>query len=305
MRDAFDDLERDLRRAVRARRRRRVRRALVVAVAAVLALAGVAASQIARAPDVEREVTIKPPNAEVERVLFEAIKATMNRPECRIADTVPPAQVAERPLVPQIASVLPALATPVPGIDPQPSVEMLQRSSTTGTIVSQSLRTLEFGGGLRLSVFVLDDAYTPEQDPEACAEARRKRAAELAKGELLKAVERRLGRVNRPPPGHQHLYMSLIGPGEPGPHTSGFLAVPKLRTGIVQRGGLGATRRYAGIVSGARVARVQIDPAHGRTLNIRVLDGFYVFTLARGSGQARVIELSASGKRIRSFRLPR
>ncbi len=53
------------------------------------------------------------------------------------------------------------------------------------------------------------------------------------------------------------------------------------------------------------MARVQIDPALGRTLNIRVLDGFYVFTLARGSGQARVIELSASGKRIRSFRLPR
>ena len=48
MRDAFDDLERDLRRVVRARRRRRARRALVVAVAAVLALAGVAASQIAR-----------------------------------------------------------------------------------------------------------------------------------------------------------------------------------------------------------------------------------------------------------------
>jgi len=50
---------------------------------------------------------------------------------------------------------------------------------------------------------------------------------------------------------------------------------------------------------------VRIDPAHGRTLSIRVLDGFYVFTLERGSGQARVIEFSASGKRIRSFRLPR
>jgi len=305
MRDAFDDLERDLRRVVRARRRRRARRALVVAVAAVLALAGVAASQISRMPDVEREVAVKPPIAEVERVLVEAVKGTMNRPECRIADTAVPSLVAERPLVPQIAAVLPALANPVPGTDPQPSVEMLQRSSTTGTIVSQSLRTLEFGGGLRLTVFVLGEAYTPEQDPEACAEARRKRAAELAKGDLLKAVERRLAEAGRPQPGHQYLYMSLIGPGEPGPHTSGFLAVPKLRTGIVQRGGLGRTRRYAGIVSSPRVAKVRIAPAHGRTLNIRVLDGFYVFTLERGSGQARVIEFSASGARIRSFRLPR
>ncbi len=50
---------------------------------------------------------------------------------------------------------------------------------------------------------------------------------------------------------------------------------------------------------------MRIDPAHGRTLNVRVLDGFYVFALERGSGQARVTELSASGERIRSFRLPR
>ena len=97
MRDAFDDLERDLRRAVRRRRRRRAQRALVVAVAAVLLLAGVAASQIAQAPDVEREVPVgEPQEAEIERVLFEVVKATVNRPECRMTEQAPPPEIAER-----------------------------------------------------------------------------------------------------------------------------------------------------------------------------------------------------------------
>ena len=306
MRDAFDDLERDLRRAVRARRARRVRRTLIVAVAGVLALAGAAASQISRAPDVEREVGVKPPQAEVERVLIEAVNDTINRPECRIADEVAPVEVAERPLVAQVTDVLPALAKPAPGTDPQPYVEMLQRSSTTGTIASQSLRTLEFPGGHRLTVFVLDGGYTPEQDPEACAEARRKRAAELAKGELLKAVERRIAGVSRPRPGQQFLYMSIVGPGEPGPHTSGFNVMPKLRTGIVERGNIDAdTRRYEGIVSGPRVAWVRIRPTRGPTRDVRVRDGFYVFTLRRGSGRARATELTLDGKEIRTFRVPR
>ena len=97
MRDAFDDLERDLRRVVRRRRRRRAQRALVVAVAAVLLLAGVAASQIAQAPDVEREVPVgEPQEAEIERVLFEVVKATVNRPECRMTEQPPPPDIAER-----------------------------------------------------------------------------------------------------------------------------------------------------------------------------------------------------------------
>jgi hypothetical protein len=305
MRDAFDDLERELRRAVRARRRRRVRRTLTLAVAAVLALAGVAASQITRAPDVEHEVGVKPRKSEVDRVLFEAVKASMRRPECQPAEDVAPPQVAQRPLVRQITTVLPALATPVPGADHQQAVELLDGSSTTGTIVSQSVRTLEFPGGLRLTVFVLDDGRVPEQDPEACAAARRERAAELASGELLAAVERRILKAGLPLVGRQSLFMSLIGPGEPGPLTTGFLTVPKLRTGIVKRFGLGATRRYEGIVSSPRVTEVRVDRAHGRTLRVRVQDGFYVFALERGSGVARVIELSASGERVRSFRLPR
>jgi hypothetical protein len=277
----------------------------VAATAAALALAGAAASQIARAPDVEREVAVKPSKAEVDRVVIEVMKTMSRRPECRVADLVAPVQVGPRPLVPEITSVLPALANPVAGTDPRPLADMLRGASTTGTIVSQSLRTLAFGGGYRLTVFVLDDASTPVHDPEGCREAKRRRAAELATGELLKAVERRLAGADRPPPGRQHLYLSLIGPGDPGPHTTGLITAPKLRTGIVQRGGSGATRRYAGIASGPRVAWVEVDPAHGLTREVRVLDGFYVFDLRRGSGQARVTERTLTGKRIRSFRLPR
>jgi hypothetical protein len=305
MRDAFDQLERDLRRAVRARRRRRARRALVAATAAVLALAGAAASQLPRTPDVEREVAVKPPKAEVDRVLKEVMKTTSRSADCRVADAVAPVRVGPRPLVPEITSVLPALAKPVGGTDPRPFADMLREASTTGTIVSESLRTLTFDGGYHLTVFVLDDSLTPVHDAEGCREAQRRRAAELATDELLEAVERRLAGAHRPPPGRQHLYLSLIGPGDPGPQTTGLITQPKLRTGIIQRGASGATRRYAGIASGPRVAWVEVDPAHGLTREIRVLDGFYVFDLRRGSGQARVTERTLTGKRIRSFHLPR
>ena len=91
----------------------------------------------------------------------------------------------------------------------------------------------------------------------------------------------------------------MIGRGDPGRSSTGFIVRPDhpLRTGVVARHATGLdTRRYVGIASAPRVARVRVDPAHGRMLTLRVLDGFYVFTLRRGSGQARVTELSASGE---------
>lgn len=85
-----------------------------------------------------------------------------------------------------------------------------------------------------------------------------------------------------------------------------FLVEPKLRTGIVERGGIAPDpRRYVGIVRSPDVARVRVDPARDRTLSIRTLDGFYVFTLRPGAGRAQVTEVDASGKPIRSFKLPR
>lgn len=302
MKDAFDTLERDLRRAVRARRRRRARRALTLAVATLLLVAGVATSQIARTPEVEREAP--PPRSEIERVLLEVVKATSNRPECRPADDAPAPRIAQRPLSPRITAALPALAEPVPGADPQRAAALLDGSGTTGTIVSQSVRTLAFAGGQRLTVFVLDSGQTLEDDPEACAAARREEAAELASGELLEAVERALVAAGRVRPGRQFLYLGMEGP--PGSGSSGFAVEPELRTGIVERGGIAPDpRRYVGIVSSPRVAEVRVDPARGRTLRVRALDGFYVFLLEPGAGRTRVTELDANGERIRGFKLPR
>jgi hypothetical protein len=227
MKDAFDAIERDLRRAVRARRRRRARRALALAGGTLLVVAAAATPQIARSPDVEREAP--PPREEIERVAFKVVKATMNRQECRPARQVPPPQTGSAQLSPRITRVLPALATPVPGADPQRAVALLDRSSTTGMIVSESVRTLEFPDGQRLTVFVLDGAHTPEQDPAACAKARRERAAELASGELLVAVEWLLATAGAPPPGQQYLYLAQEGP--PGPSMTGSLSSPSCAPG--------------------------------------------------------------------------
>ena len=305
MNDAFDTLERDLRRAVRARRARRVRRALVLAVAAVLALAGVAASRIADAPDREREVQSEPEKAAVDRVFIKAIQATRRRPECRPARNALPPQVGELPLTPAIGSVLPALAKPPRSGDAQRAVELMRGSGTGGTILRQSARTLEFAGG-RLTVWVLDGGFVSEEDPEGCAAARRARAAELASGELLAAVERRLAALGSAQVGGQTLYVSSDAPGVSGAFISGFPSEPKLRTGILDRHDIDEdTRRYAGIVSSPRAAWVRITPTRGLVQDVRVIDGFYVFTLRRGAGRARLTEQTLGGKPIRSFRVPR
>ena len=80
----------------------------------------------------------------------------------------------------------------------------------------------------------------------------------------------------------------MIGRGDPGRSSTGFIVRPDhpLRTGVVARHATGLdTRRYVGIASAPRVARVRVDPAHGRMLTLRV--GPTVSTCAR-SGAAAV-----------------
>jgi hypothetical protein len=304
MKDAFDTLERELRRAVRARRARRARRALVLAVAAVLALAGVAASRIADAPDREREVAGQPEKTAVDRVFIKVIQATRMRPECRPARKTAAPQLDVLPLAPSIGSVLPALGKPPRSGNAQRAADLMRNSGTGGTILRQSARTLEFAAG-RVTVWVLDGGFVPEEDPEACATARRARAAELASGELLAAVERRLASAGRQV-GGQTLYLSADAPGVSGAFISGFPSEPKLRTGIVDRHDLSEnTRRYIGIASRPGVAWVQVEQARRMIQEIRVRDGFYVFTLERGSGRARLTETTLGGKPVRTIRVPR
>ena len=82
-------------------------------------------------------------------MFIEVVKATMPRPECRPPDAAYPRRSPSGRSCPQIASVLPALATAARGRRPAAAVEMLTRLVDDGHDRQQSVRTLEFDGGLR------------------------------------------------------------------------------------------------------------------------------------------------------------
>ena len=100
MKDAFDDLERDLRAVVRARRRRRMPSLPMLAVLGALVLGGggaVAATQIARDPEVEREGA---------KLALQAVSETIRAGGCEH-----PRRFTRRsggPVLPSIARALPA-----------------------------------------------------------------------------------------------------------------------------------------------------------------------------------------------------
>ena len=103
MKDAFDDLERELRSAVRARRRPRLLRTPIIALAAALALGGggaLAATQIKAAPA---------PSVRAPRWPTARSSDTLHAPACRYADKAHKRSSATVPVLPAIARLLPAL----------------------------------------------------------------------------------------------------------------------------------------------------------------------------------------------------
>ena len=275
MSDAFDDLERDLRAAVRARRRRRLPSAPVLGVIAALALGGggaVAATQIARDPGVERAG---------EKLAMRAAEDTRRAPGCE-HPTRFTHSVIDGPLLPAIARALPAHTRPVRHPAPLPK-------SVTGAVLRDTSRIVDFGD-LRLRVYVVQgpDAIS-HADPAACLAARRARVAELTAGRstaVRVAAERAVMRLLSTAPGLQTIYLHVLrGRGEGG-FGVGFRLRPgdPLPTGIVDADG----QLSVGIAD-PRAVRVRSGPR-----SARVIDGFYVIK-ARG----KVTELAADGSVIR------
>ena len=248
----------------------------MVAVAAVLALAAVAASRTAT-PDVEREVlqAAARGRAGVDR----GRQGHEPARGCRRADPVARAQVANGRSCPRSPGAAGA-GDPRSGADPQPAVEMLRDSSTTGTIAAECA-LLEFGGGPELIVFVLDRAV-PEQDPEACAELGARAAGRRC--ELRGGRARVMRCAHRAGPADA-LHERLL--GLPARRVRRRL---RLRPG--ERCGRGSSRGVGHAdATGHRRSRAACRVRSGsRSHDVRVLDGFYV--IAR-RGRQRVTELGA------------
>jgi hypothetical protein len=278
MRDAFDDLERDLRAAVRARRRRRLPAAPALVLIGALALGGggaVAATQIARDPDAEREGA---------KLAQQAASDTVRAPGCEHPTRFTRSTI-DGPLLPSIARALPALARPAAHPAPVPK-------SVTGAVLRDTSRIIDLGR-VRVRTYVVQgpDAIS-HADPEACLDARRARVEELAANRpaaVRVEAERAVVRLRSTAPGLQTLYANvLLGRGEGG-FGVGFRLRPgeAVPTGIVAGDG----DRWLGIAHPGTV-RVRV-----KSKTARVVDGFFVI-----AAKGRVTELAADGSVVRGTR---
>jgi hypothetical protein len=305
MKDAFDDLERDLRAAVRARRRPRLRRTPMLALAAALALGGggaLAATQIKSSPKDDRA------GAKLAR---SAVVDTYHSPACR-RPTKPDRRhvVGDGPVLPSIARLLPSLTHP-PAKGAAGSLSDFHYGS--GTLLRSTARVVTLAGGLRLTVFVIQgpDLFGPA-DPAACTKARLARVDKLAahrSAAVRAAAEREVSRQRDTAPGLQTLWLQL----SLGKRRGGFGTGVRLRPddpigpGIVASGSSGSSgidggRRYVGIAD-PRTVQLLVDPAHGHSKTVRVHENLYSFALPKGSGHVDLREVDAAGATVRSFPL--
>jgi hypothetical protein len=298
MKDAFDDLERDLRAAVRSRRRPRLVRTPLLALVAALVLGGggaVAATQIKSSPDEQRAGVL---------LAERAVKDTHDVGGCRPAGRA--TTVTDAPVLPAIVRALPALTKR----DPHGVVPV--RSAVRGRVLRNSARMIPLAGGVRLRVYVLEGPdSTARIDPPACIATRRARVAKLAAGRspaVRAAADRRLMQMRDTAPGLQTLWVRVSGGKDAGGFGIGIRVRPedRLRTGILTSGGIGRFMgdglRYVGIAD-PRTARVRVDPAHGASKTARVHQGFYSFALPKGSGHVDLREVDAAGATVRAFPL--
>jgi hypothetical protein len=242
MNDAFDDLERDLRAAVRARRRRRLPSAPVLAAIGALVLGGgaaVAATQIAHDPDAGREGAA---------LADRAVAAVARVPACRPAH----GHVANSGLVlPSITRALPALRG---------------RAMTTA-----------MASGIRVRVRVKNGpGLIARADPGACLQARTIKVRELAAAapiEVRTAAERVVVRMRDTAPGLQTLSLDVLLP----PGQGGFGVGFRLRPGDpVPRGIVTSDGGLSLGIADPRAVRVRAGKR-----SVRVVNGLYVIA-ARG-----------------------
>jgi hypothetical protein len=305
MSDAFDELERRLRRAVRTSRRGRAprgwRRTAAVAIAAALVVTGaaLAATRIGGGRNADTDGS---------ELALRVVGDTARLPAC--AHLGGPARapvLTEAAPLPAIVAALPALGRPASAVEQQRAQSLLSPGATG--VLRQTLRTVAMPGGLRLLVYVEQGmGFVGLRDPAACARARRARMAQLARGRseaVRRHALRRLAELRDTLAGLQTLWLFAETRGS-GERHGGGAGVP-VSPGAPVRPGLlfgGGTRDHASIYAGIarrRTARLLVRPerrAAARRIRMKtvpVRDGLWALRLPRGTGPVRLVEVASDG----------
>lgn len=313
MSDAFDELERQLRRAVRAadnvrplRPRRGWRRMSVFAVAGALTVSGgaLAATQLVGGQSAETQGR---------KIALQAFRDTAAMPACTTVAPTSRLVLSDSAPLPEITTVLPSLASAAPSDDQARALSLIPRGSASGAVLRRTVRTIAVGRGVTLVVYVQQGpGMRPVSDPDACGQARRERAAALDKGrseDVKRWAERRLAEMQDTAPGSQTLWVSAhqrrgaSGSGTPVRHGR------PLHPGLLFHGGVGRAHQsiYVGIASPRASHMLVRTKRRGRMRGVpervAVTQGFYAVVLPAGTGPVQLREVTANGTTLRVWTL--
>lgn len=311
MSDAFDDLERQLRRAVRAadnirplRSRRGWRRTSVIALAAALAVSGgaLAATQLVSGQSAETQGR---------KIALQAVRDTRAMPACAPAVVSRSLVLSDARPLPEVLAAVPALATAAAPENQRKALALLPGGLLAGPVLRRTLRVIVVGDAT-LVVFVKQGvAGGAVRDPEGCRAARRERAATLSEGRpdaVKRWAERRLAELADT--GLQTLMVMARVSGQSGMPGGGTLVRPgrPLRPGLVVAGSAGHGRQIYGGIAPLHAARVLIRDKHGHRLHgvsasSPVHEGFYAVVLPRGTGPVRLRAVSGDGATLAAVNL--
>lgn len=316
MTDPFDELERQLRRAVRVSGGERSTRAwrghrrawAIAAVAALVASAtALAATRLVGGQSLETQGR---------KIALRAARETARLPAClQVGGPSTGPVLSEGAPLAAITALLPSLATPVPSRERAATLAQLVRARLNAILLSRTLRTIPVAPHVQLlvAVGVGEAGGESVRNPLACAHARLARAQQLdaSRPAAVRHWARwRLAQMRDTVPGLQTLYIyELPVPLPPHVLAGGGTADP-VRPGHALKPGLplvagepGGARLLIGIAA-RDAAHIQLQTRdtgamHGLPTQVAVREGFYAVTVPHGVRRFRLIEVAADGRMLR------
>jgi hypothetical protein len=311
VRDAFDDLEDQLRRATLAqreahhRRRRGWKRTSAFGLIGALAVAGAAvgAVQLTHGPSSghDRLLGIE--------LAVRAVRETAHATACKSARVDGHPRLSDATPLPEITRVLPILSRRPLTRAASDTLASSLGTPASGPILRSTVRVIGLRHGLRLVVYVEQGGgISRVRDLAACRKLRTARLDHLLAGhsaDVAASARHRLAEQRDTAPGLQTLAVQVrsnrsggatgipVTPGQP--LTRGLILSSSSFRG---RAGL-----YVCIGSEPDAVRVTARPRlpryrHLRLAGVAVIDGFYVIALPPHTGPVQLTERDAAGRRL-------